>query len=55
MNYSIPIANPADLAAPYNKIEYIPTTFFIDPSGNLKFAATGVLNLKDINRILQAK
>jgi thiol-disulfide isomerase/thioredoxin len=55
MNYTVLIADPAELAPPYSKIEAIPTSFFIDPSGNIKFATIGTLNLKDINRILQAK
>ncbi|MBN1974012.1 MAG: redoxin domain-containing protein [Sedimentisphaerales bacterium] len=55
MNYTILVADPLKLAAPYSKISAIPTTFFIDPEGKIKIATIGVLTLKDIKDILHAQ
>ncbi len=55
MNYTILTADLGKLAAPYSKVTAIPTTFFIDKEGKIKFATIGTLSLKDAKNILQAK
>ena len=55
MNYTISVADFSKLAAPYGKIEAIPTTFFIDKQGKIKLATIGVLTSKDVKNILQAQ
>ncbi|MBN2589509.1 MAG: redoxin domain-containing protein [Sedimentisphaerales bacterium] len=55
MNYTISVADFTKLDAPYSKISAIPTTFFIDKEGKIKFATIGVLTLKDTKNILKAK
>ena len=55
MNYTISVADFSKLAAPYSKISAIPTTFFIDKEGKIKFATIGVLTLQDTKNILQAQ
>ena len=55
MNYTIAVADFATLDAPYSKISAIPTTFFIDKEGKIKFATIGVLTLNDTKNILKAK
>ena len=55
MNYTISTADFSKLAAPYNKVTAIPTTFFIDKEGKIKFATIGSLNLEDTKNILKAQ
>ena len=54
MNYTI-LVDEGRLPRPYNQITAIPTTFFIDPKGNIKFATIGTLNLADTKKILEAQ
>lgn len=55
MNYTISAADFSKLAAPYSEVSAIPTTFFIDKEGKIKFATIGVLTLEDAKKILEAK
>ena len=54
MNYTISV-DEGTLVPPYSQITAIPTTFFIDPKGNIKIATIGVLTLEDMKNILQAQ
>jgi peroxiredoxin len=54
MNYTI-LVDEGKLVPPYSKIEAIPTTYFIDTQGNIKFATIGTLNLEDVKKIIQAQ
>jgi hypothetical protein len=53
INYTV-LLNPGELPEPYN-IEYIPTSFFIDPEGNIKLAIRGVVPAGDAKAIMEAK
>jgi peroxiredoxin len=44
-----------DLPAPFGSIEVLPTTFFIDPQGRFKLAASGVVSTEDAKTIIEAK
>jgi len=54
INYTI-LTAPNLLPAPFNMVEYIPSSFFITPDGKLKVATQGVLEMGDIKAILDAK
>jgi peroxiredoxin len=54
INYTV-LSNPATLPMPYSLVQYVPSTFFIDPQGNIKLATTGMIPLGDIKAILRAE
>ena len=39
----------------FRREKYVPSTFFIDPQGNIKLATTGMIPLGDIKAILRAE
>ena len=49
------IAPRNDVSAPYNQINGIPSSFFIDPEGKIKLATLGMMSSDTIKAILQAK
>lgn len=55
INYTIFAADKSEMPKPYDYIEYIPCSFFIDPQGKIKVATTGMLSLGDMKLILQAR
>jgi thiol-disulfide isomerase/thioredoxin len=55
INYTVCPAGPGDMPAPYNMVNSIPCSFFIDPQGRIKLATIGLLSLKDMKAILQAQ
>jgi len=55
LNYPVLSVNRSDLSAPYNQVNGIPCSFFIDTEGKIKLATLGVLSLGTIKAILQAK
>ena len=55
INYTALSVDRSDVSAPYNQINSIPCSFFIDPEGKIKLATLGVLSLDTIKAILQAK
>ncbi len=55
INYTTFAANLNEMPAPYNLVNAIPCSFFIDPEGKIKLATLGLLTLNDIKAILQAK
>ncbi|MGA2091875.1 MAG: TlpA disulfide reductase family protein [Sedimentisphaerales bacterium] len=55
INYTIITAEPDALPSPYNSIYSIPTTFFINPDGTIKFVTEGLTPLPHIKAILDAE
>jgi peroxiredoxin len=54
MNYTI-LLDPGILPGPYNSINAIPSSFFIDSSGKIKLGSTGLVSLEEIKAIFQAE
>ena len=55
INYTVIPAERNQMPEPYNRINGIPCSFFIDPEGKIKLATLGVLSFNDSKAILQAK
>lgn len=55
MNYAVLINKKNDLPAPFDKIQSIPTSFFVDPQGKIKLATSGSLTLGTLKAIVRAK
>ena len=53
INYVVATAN-SPLPPPLNRVQNIPSTFFIDPDGKLKLAAVGVVSLEEDLAIINA-
>ena len=53
MNYTVLLDN-GNLPSPFNKINYIPCSFFVRPDGKIKLAASGLMSLGEIKAIIQA-
>lgn len=53
INYTV-LLDRDTLPEPYNTINAIPSSFFIDRQGNIKLATTGLLSLREIKAILAA-
>jgi len=49
------ISSTVAMPVPYGLVQYIPSTFFIDPQSKIKLAATGVVPLDDIKAVLRAE
>ena len=49
------LSGGADLLAPFSSVENVPTTFFINPKGQFKLAATGVISVDDAKAIINTK
>jgi peroxiredoxin len=54
INYTV-LSHSGDLAAPFGEVQYIPSSFFIDPEGRFKLAARGLVPTGDAEAIVQAK
>jgi len=54
INYTVVLDHGA-LPGPYNTINAIPSSFFIDPEGKIKLATSGLLSLEEIRAILEAE
>ncbi len=54
INYTV-LLDPGALPGPYNTINAIPSSFFIDPEGKIKLASSGLVSLSEIKAILQAE
>jgi peroxiredoxin len=54
INYTI-LLNPSGLPEPYGKVEFIPSSFFVDPQGNFKLAIRGIVETGDAKAIMQAQ
>lgn len=55
MNYTVASLGDSTLPEPFANMASIPTTFFIDPKGKIKFAAVGVVSLADAKVIMNAE
>ncbi len=55
INYTVISTDGAAMPRPYNLVNSIPTNFFIDPEGRIKFATEGTTSLRDIKAILEAE
>ena len=54
INYTVMLDRGA-LPGPYNAINAIPSSFFIDAEGKIKLATSGLVSLEEIKAILQAE
>jgi len=54
INYTV-FSNQEPMPAPFNLVNSIPCSFFIDPQGKIKLATIGLLSLSDMKAILQAE
>ena len=53
INYTV-LTDPGALPGPYNTINSIPCSFFINPEGKIKLASSGLMSLVEIKAVLQA-
>jgi len=54
MNYTV-LTDPGTLPSPYNTVNAIPSSFFIDREGKIKLGTSGLISLDEIKAILQAE
>jgi peroxiredoxin len=54
MNYTV-LTDPGILPSPYNKVNAIPSSFFIDREGKIKLGTSGLISLEEIKAILEAE
>jgi len=52
INYTVASLGGSPLPEPFANVTSIPTTFFIDPEGKIKFAAVGLVPLADAKVIM---
>ena len=55
INYTVTSTDQESIPRPYNTINAIPTSFFIDRQGNVKLATSGALSLGSMKAILAAE
>ena len=55
INYTIASLGDSPLPKPFADVTSIPTTFFIDPEGKIKFAAVGLVSLADAKVIMNVE
>jgi len=55
INYTVFSSDQRTMPPPFNAINYIPCSFFINPEGRIKLATSGTLSLGEIKAILQAE
>jgi thiol-disulfide isomerase/thioredoxin len=53
INYTA-LLNDGNLPSPFDKINYIPCSFFVRPDGKIKLATSGLMALGEIKAIIQA-
>jgi peroxiredoxin len=54
INYTV-LLDRGNLPGPYNGVNAIPSSFFIDSKGKIKLATSGLISLEEIKAILKAK
>jgi peroxiredoxin len=54
INYTV-LSNRNPMPSPFNQINTIPTSFFINPDGKIKLATVGSLSLGSMKAIIQAE
>ena len=55
INYTVATQGNAYLSGPFSNVQYIPTSFFIDPDGRIKTVVVQSLTLEQMKTILEAK
>jgi len=55
INYPITSTDEATMPGPYNLINSIPCSFFIDPQGKIKLAAEGMIPFPQMKAIIEAE
>jgi hypothetical protein len=55
INYTVTATNINAMPRPYNLIDSIPCSFFIDPEGRVKLATEGLIPLSDTKAIIEAE
>jgi len=55
INYTVTATDMESMPEPYNYIDAIPCSFFIDPQGRIKLATEGVIGLQDMKAIIAAE
>ena len=55
INYTVISTDIAVMPRPYNLINAIPCSFFIDPEGKIKLATSGTIPLRDMKGIIEAE
>lgn len=55
INYPVFAVNISEMPEPYNQINSIPCSFFVDKEGNIKLATVGQMHYTDLKNILNAK
>jgi peroxiredoxin len=55
INYTVLLADMRDMPAPFDSINAIPSSFFINPDGTIKLATAGAISIGEIKAILQAE
>ncbi len=55
INYPVTATDPQTMPRPYNQIDSIPCSFFIDPQGKIKMATVGLVPLPQIKAIVEAE
>lgn len=53
MNYTV-LLDSGNLPSPFDKINAIPSSFFVRPDGKIKLATSGLMSLGEIKAIIQA-
>jgi thiol-disulfide isomerase/thioredoxin len=55
INYTIISADEASMPRPYNLVNGIPCSFFIDPEGKIKLATEGMIPISQMKAIIEAE
>ena len=55
INYTVASLSGTPLPPPFSEVSAIPTTFFMDRSGTIKFTALGMVPLEEAKAILRAQ
>lgn len=55
LNFTVLSGGGSALPAPFGEVQFVPSSFFIDPQGRFKMAATGFMPVEDARAILQAQ
>ncbi|HNY78443.1 MAG: TlpA disulfide reductase family protein [Sedimentisphaerales bacterium] len=55
LSFTVLSGGGSSLPAPFGEVQFVPSTFFIDPQGRFKVAATGLVPAEDAKAIVQAQ
>ncbi|MDI6451377.1 peroxiredoxin family protein [Anaerobaca lacustris] len=55
INFAVLSGGGSALPAPFGEVQFVPSSFFIDPQGRMKLAATGFVPVEDAKAIIQAQ